>query len=142
MRRSPRRLAALALAIFCGAPPGLAAAQVMLGDRQDGARVRVAPGEVIAVRLTSNPATGFTWRMLGRTPGVQLVSQRYDPPPPARRSAPLVGRPGVQSFRLKVVAPGGRKVPLRFAYRRWWTKVGMARVWGATALVGGSARGG
>jgi predicted secreted protein len=70
--------------------------------------------------------------MLGGGQGLRLMSERYDAPPLARRPVLLVGRPGVQSFRVRVVAPPGRRLALRFAYRRWWTKVGLARVWTTT----------
>ena len=75
-------------------------ADIVLGDRQDGQRVRAPAGATLDVRLTSNPSTGFTWRLLGGGAAVRLLSQRYDAPPPARRPVVLVGRPGVQSFRV------------------------------------------
>jgi predicted secreted protein len=127
------RFAGLALSLAAAASVATAAsAQVVLGDRPDGARVRASSGAVLEVRLTSNPSTGYTWRMIGAPPGLRLVSERYDAPPPARRPILLVGRPGVQSFRVRVIAPPGRRSLLRFAYRRWWTKVALARVWTVT----------
>jgi len=133
MKRSQSRswmvvLAALAvmfLVAACGAgapkdevlPEG-PGAQVVLEAGDDGSRVALAVGQMLVVKLASNPATGYSWQV---AEGLGLVLAQvgeveYREAP--HEGTPLVGAGGTETLRFEAKSAGQTSLVLE--YRRPW----------------------
>jgi inhibitor of cysteine peptidase len=108
---------------------------LILEEPDNGSDIFLAQGEVLQVRLPSNPSTGYTWMIAGNAPSVLRPAgeAKFDPP-----AKPLPGAPGTQTFEFRVIGGGG--VFLDLVYRRPSEKdAPPARRWGvfvAAAAVG------
>jgi inhibitor of cysteine peptidase len=101
-------VAACAVALALAAP---ASAAVVATAAQNGKTVRLKRGEILAIVLDSNPSTGSSWKLVGRTgpvlsaPGQGLV---------APKAQGMVGVPGVAVFTFQATQPG--RTAVRLAY--------------------------
>ena len=92
-------VAACAVALALAAP---ASAAVVATAAQNGKTVRLKQGEILAIVLDSNPSTGSSWKLVGRTgpvlsaPGQGLVSPK---------AQGMVGVPGVAGRHRQPCAP-------------------------------------
>ncbi|WP_394823872.1 protease inhibitor I42 family protein [Pendulispora albinea] len=79
--------------------------------------VTAAAGEEFAVRVESNPTTGYVWKVHALPDGVELLSSEYEhevgPGHP--------GRPGTQIFRFRALEPGEHAIDLTLE-RPWEAK--------------------
>jgi inhibitor of cysteine peptidase len=108
--------ASLALAAWPAPQPSAAASDtITVGQAASGSSRSLHRGDLLVVRLSSNPSTGYGWKVRsGVRPVLALVSRAYVPP---RAGQPL-GTPGTAVLRFRAVAVG--KTVLRLAYVRSW----------------------
>ena len=103
-QKSPVRswllLAALLLLAFC---PGVAqTATKVVTDADKGGTVTIKMGDVLEVRLNSNPTTGYMWYLQKQSTALlRLTSQSQ-----TQATQPGVGRPIVQVFDFAPKARG------------------------------------
>jgi inhibitor of cysteine peptidase len=96
---------------------GVGGAALLLGGpptySDETTPITAAPGSDFAIRLGSNPTTGYRWEL--RTPPdggvVTLRDSRYDGP-----DAQLVGAGGHEVWTFHAVAPGTTTIGLRYAF--------------------------
>ena len=114
-------------------PPGPAIP--VLSDAQNGETFAVAPCQVLEVRLSSRPETGYAWQIVLGPPPVAVIRQGYGPAagPYVRNAA---GRPGRQVFDVRAPATPGRTVNLTLAYKPGDHRFALARVWRVRLRVG------
>lgn len=79
--------------------------------------VAVRVGDVLVVRLDSNPSTGYGWTWDERAAAGVLVK---DGEPTMSGAAPMPGSGGVQTWRFRAAAPG--EAQLQLDYLRPWEK--------------------
>ncbi len=114
-------------------PP--AAALLLLSDARNGATVDVAPGQVVEVRLSARPETGYAWQVVQGPPVVTIVRQGFGPAPgPYRRTA--FGHPGQQVFDIRAPATPGRTVSLTLAYKPDGRRMAFGRFWRVRLRIG------
>lgn len=113
-------VAGLGAALAWGGTSDLSAGTVdtiTVGPAANGSQRRLQRGDVLVVRLPSNPSTGYSWKVRSGTRLVLAVAGRtYVPPKDGQR----LGAPGTAILRLRAVAAG--KTVLRLAYARSWEK--------------------
>ena len=100
-----------------GAPDarGEAFDTIVVGPGANGTRRVLHRGDLLVVRLPSNPSTGYAWKVRSRTRPVLVLSGRtFMPPKPSQR----VGAPGTAVLRFRAAAKGA--TALRLAYVRPW----------------------
>jgi inhibitor of cysteine peptidase len=91
--------------------------RITVGPAANGSQRRLQRGDLLVVRLPSNPSTGYSWKVRSGTRRVLAVAGRtYVPPKDGQR----LGAPGTAILRLRAVAVG--KTVLRLAYARSWEK--------------------
>jgi inhibitor of cysteine peptidase len=99
---------------------------LLLEEPDNASTVFLTQGDVLQVRLPSNPTTGYAWSIASNAPSV-LQPQgdpKYEP-----ASKPTPGAAGTQTFGFRVV--GGGPVFLELVYRRPFEKdTPPARQWG------------
>ncbi len=98
---------------------------LLLEEPDDGSGIYLSQGDVIAVKLPSNPTTGYSWSIAANTPSVLQPAgdARYDPPP-----TPKPGASGFQTFEFRVASGG--PAALLLVYRRPFEKdAPPARTW-------------
>ena len=104
----------LLLVVFC-APSASAAAKVVT-DKDRGTTVQLKSGDVLEVRLNSNPTTGYEWSVNpNSTPLLKLTGQSQ-----TEATQPGVGRPIFQIFKFQATGRGTGVLLLRYA--RSWEK--------------------
>jgi inhibitor of cysteine peptidase len=108
-------LAALAIALFAGACAA-SPSEAVITEANDGQRVQLSSGQVLSVNLTANPSTGYSWEVSAIN--AEILQQMGDPE--FKSDSTLVGAPGKQLIRFKVVAKGEGKLEL--VYHRPWEK--------------------
>jgi inhibitor of cysteine peptidase len=112
----------VALALLAGMAPWVSAATgdtITVGLAASGSSRHLGRGDLLVVRLSSNPSTGYSWTVRsGIRPVLALVSRAYVPP---RAGQPL-GAPGTAVLRFRAVAAG--KTVLRLASVRSWESGG------------------
>jgi predicted secreted protein len=95
-------------------------------DRDAKFAIKAHPDSKIALRLTSNPSTGYTWFM--KSPELlnkdlikpnNLNSQKSVPFLRDQSTQVLLGSPGYQSFDFDLLKKKGNQV-LEFEYKRPW----------------------
>ena len=84
--------------------------------KDDGRKVEIRKGQVLAVDLEGNPTTGYTWEAQDLDTGI--IQQQGNPAYQSRSD--LIGSPGVQKFTFKAVGAG--KTTLKMIYHRPWEK--------------------
>ena len=83
-----------------------------------GSEVTLKTGQLLRVRLRSNPTTGYSWAQDVKIDPpllIQLGAPTYDAPTSGK-----MGAGGHEIFRFKSTKPG--KASLQFSYRRPWEK--------------------
>ena len=104
------------LGLFMFAAVPAAAATIELTEKDNGAVVKVQPGDQIKVTVPGNPTTGYTWKLAAISVDVLepgLESEYF-------RDSTLPGAGGRFTFRFTVRSQGYTKVIL--AYLRTWEK--------------------
>jgi predicted secreted protein len=102
----------LLLLVLC-APSAFAATKVVT-DADKGATVEIKMGDVLEVRLSSNPSTGYMWYLLKQSTALlKLTSQSQ-----TEATQPGVGRPIVQIFEFAPKAKGTGVLLLHYV-RSW-----------------------
>ena len=99
---------------------GCMAEEVLRGESDDGSTLSLSPGQVLLVRLPSNPTTGYRWKVVAIDEVVlkQVGEAEFTPYQTGR--IPLAGAGGTELFRFRAVGPG--KTTLRLEYVRPWEK--------------------
>jgi inhibitor of cysteine peptidase len=102
------------LFLACAALSALEAGKTVT-DKDNGTAVHLKTGEMLEVRLGSNPSTGFAWYIMkGSTTLLKLTSQSQAGPP----NNGMVGQPVVQIFNFKAVDKGSDDLMLHYV-RSW-----------------------
>lgn len=95
-------------------------AQLDLGRGHAGQAHRVAPGDVVVIRLPETPTSGYRWAVDAYDPQVlRLAGDDFHPPAPARP-----GAGGEREFRFAAEQVGSTAV--RLARRRAWESAAAA----------------
>ncbi len=90
------------------------AATKVITDADKGSTVQLKTGDVLEVRLNSNPTTGYEWYVHPKsTPLLKPAGQSQ-----TQATQPGVGRPIVQIFKFKAVAKGTGVLLLHYV-RSW-----------------------
>ena len=92
------------------------ASTMTVTDQDNGKTIDLAKGDTLMVELSSNPSTGYGWKVKGDPSPLKLASSDYKQPDQSGK----VGAPGVQQFRFDASAAGTSKLEL--VYRRPWEK--------------------
>lgn len=79
----------------------------------NGSRIFLTQGDRIAVRLPSNPSTGYSWAIAANAPSVLQSGGDATYEPPAK---PMPGAGGFQTFEFRVA--GGGATSLELVYRK------------------------
>lgn len=98
---------------------------LLLEEPDNGSEIFLAQGDVIAVKLPSNPSTGYSWSIASNAPAIlqSAGDPKFEPPEKAKP-----GAGGSQTFEFRVAAGGGAW--LQLVYRRPFEKdVAPARQW-------------
>jgi predicted secreted protein len=112
VRQISLALAMLIIVFFlfaCGKQSGLT---IQLAQADSGATVKLHPGDILEIVLSSNPTTGYTWEV---QPGSEAVL-RLRGEPEFRPDSNVLGSGGRMTFRFDAVAVG--EVPLALLYWR------------------------
>jgi inhibitor of cysteine peptidase len=109
--RFPVTLLFLALS----APSAFAATKVV-SDADRGATVEIKMGDVLEVRLNSNPSTGYMWYLHKQSTALLKLTSQSE----TEATQPGVGRPIVQIFEFQATGPGSGVLLLH--YVRSWEK--------------------
>ena len=108
-------MGAAVMALGTSAVVAASADTITVGMPASGSQRVLHAGDLLIVRLSSNPSTGYAWRVSsGIGPVLKLVGHSYIAP----RDGQRVGAPGTAVLRFRAVAVG-QKV-LRLSYTRPW----------------------
>ncbi|MGB0065212.1 MAG: protease inhibitor I42 family protein [Terracidiphilus sp.] len=108
------RLLLASLVLLAIGPAMARAATKVVTDSDKGATVAIKMGDVLDVRLNSNPTTGYAWYLQKQsTPLLKLTSQTQ-----TQSTEPGVGRPIVQVFEFAPKATGTGVLLLHYV-RSW-----------------------
>jgi len=91
-----------------------------LTENAAGKTLHLPQSGLIALKLDSNPSTGYGWAMSCSSPGVSKVGSSFTIP---RSDENRVGVPGVEILVLAVTKPGTYNV--RMNYKRSWEKISL-----------------
>ncbi len=96
------------------APPEMN--EIALGDQDNGRKIEVQQGQILAISLASNPTTGYSWQP------ADLDESILEPVGEAQFQAQsnLVGASGIETLRFK--AGGAGTTALKLVYHRPWEK--------------------
>ncbi len=108
------RLLAGLVGLFMLVTLPVGAATVDLSEKDNGAVLKLQPGDQIAVTLRGNPTTGYTWNLDAIS--VDILTPESEPK--YVRDADLPGAGGEYTFRFTAQTRGYTKVIL--AYLRTW----------------------
>ncbi len=110
-------LAGLFLLAIC--PAAARAATKVVTDADKGGNVTIKMGDVLEVRLSSNPTTGFMWYLKkDSTALLKLTGQTQTQPAQPGPTQPELGRPVVQVFEFAPKATGTGVLLLHYV-RSW-----------------------
>jgi inhibitor of cysteine peptidase len=110
-------LAGLLLLATCPVTAG--AATKVVTDADKGGTVALKMGDVLEVRLSSNPSTGFAWYLQKQSTALlKLTGQSQTQPTQPGPAQPEVGRPVVQIFDFAPKATGTGVLLLHYV-RSW-----------------------
>ena len=109
------------LAVFCPTQMAFAATKVVT-DADKGGDVQIKAGDMLEVRLSSNPSTGYMWYVHPKSTALlRLTGQTQTKPPEPGEGQPMVmGQPIVQVFTFQPRRKGDGILLLR--YVRSWEK--------------------
>ena len=98
---------------------GKQSAPLTVTGQNNGQTVTLKPGQVLVVRLESNPTTGYAWQLLAADPAVikQVGEAGFTPAPVATG---VVGAGGTAEWRFAAAGEGTTTIILN--YRRPWEK--------------------
>jgi inhibitor of cysteine peptidase len=98
---------------------GSTSSNVLLGADDNGSKITLTRGQIVAITLESNPTTGFGWQVIPSSDKVlvQLGEAEFKESP---RSRDMVGVGGVETLRFEAKNAG--QTTLELAYRRPWEK--------------------
>jgi inhibitor of cysteine peptidase len=111
----------------CGGTGDGAAESFVFIEADSGRAVEATVGDTIAIRLSENPSTGYSWSATS-SDGLQQLESRFATP---SVSPALVGAPGTRVFTYEVRAGGRQSVEAIYA-RSWET--GASRTAGRFSL--------
>ena len=100
------------------APEPVPAKPQALDELANGKTIGLCVGEVVRVRLHSNPTTGFSWEFRAPGNGVIALDKNAFIPPENKNN--MCGVPGAHELVIRAVKPGSAE--LRGVYRRPWEK--------------------
>ena len=89
-------------------------------DKAAGKTLRLPASGLIALKLDSNPSTGYGWQFACSSPAVSKVGSSFTIP---RSEEARVGVPGVEIMVLAVTKPGTYNI--RMDYKRSWEKMSL-----------------
>ncbi len=101
----------VAMALSCAVKPALT-----VTDEDNGTRVEIRSGEVLAVRLSAQLGTGFGWKVVAAGKNLEQKGE----PQQVAKEGHKPGSPDYQVFRFKAVEKGGSD--LRLQYAEGWNK--------------------
>ncbi len=104
-------LSAALLVFACTVKPA-----VTVTDADNGTKVEIKTGEVLAVRLEAQLGTGFGWKVISESAALVLKGDPEQVSPGDHKP----GGPDYQTFRFKAVEKG--EIDLRFQYAEGWKK--------------------
>ncbi len=86
----------------------------------DVGEVVVPVGELLAVRLESNPATGFNWELveIGNQHVLEFVESEYEAGEGAKQNPPLPGSGGVEKWGFRALKKGQSSIAMEYS-RPW-----------------------
>ena len=100
------------------APEPAPAKPQALNESANGKTIELRVGEVVRVRLHSNPTTGFGWEFRAPENGVIALDKNVFVPPENKNN--MCGVPGAHELVIRAVKSG--RAELRGVYRRPWEK--------------------
>ena len=95
--------------------PQSANASVTLSDKDNHGTVDLTTGELLIVKLPSNPSTGYAWTVNGDPAHLKLI-KHFDLR--STEGSGMVGAPQTSVFELKATSAGAATLTL--LYRRSW----------------------
>ncbi len=104
--------AALFLLVFC--PAVAQPATKVVTDADSGGTVTIKMGDVLEVRLSSNPSTGYAWYLTKQSTALLKLTGQSQ----TQATQPGVGRPIVQVFDFAPIATGTGVLLLHYV-RSW-----------------------
>lgn len=120
----------LCLALMCAA--AFSSAAYCADKKSDKMNMTVAAGEEVAIKLESNPSTGYSWIVnnLEELQKLILIADDYEetllvldePADETSAAEEIVGVPGKQIFTFKAADGAEGIEELRFSYLRVWEK--------------------
>ena len=87
---------------------------------QAGKTLRLPASGLMALKLDSNPSTGYGWQFSCSSPAVSKVGSSFTIP---RGDEERMGAPGVEILVLAVTKPGTYNI--RMDYKRSWEKMSL-----------------
>ncbi|MFZ0914739.1 MAG: protease inhibitor I42 family protein [Candidatus Korobacteraceae bacterium] len=92
-----------------------ASSVVVITDQDNGKDIDLPAGGTLAIRLNSNPSTGYSWAIKGDPSPLRLVKSSTKK---NGQNSHVAGAPITQEFRLRAVSAGMASLTLE--YRRPW----------------------
>lgn len=92
---------------------GCQAAQVEAGIAENGESIDLAPGQMLSIRLDSNPTTGYSWAVI-RVDQAILEQQGEAVFVQENGQSNLVGAGGTETYRFKALREGETVVELGY----------------------------
>ena len=89
-------------------------------DKAAGKTLRLPASGLMALKLDSNPSTGYGWQFACSSPAVSKVGSSFTIP---RGDEERMGAPGVEILVLAVTKPGTYNI--RMDYKRSWEKMSL-----------------
>ena len=89
-------------------------------DKAAGKTLRLPASGLMALKLDSNPSTGYGWQFSCSSPAVSKVGSSFTIP---RADEERMGAPGVEILVLAVTKPGTYNI--RMDYKRSWEKMSL-----------------
>lgn len=89
-------------------------------DKAAGKTLKLSKSGLVALKLDSNPSTGYGWELSCASPNVAKVGSSFTIP---RSAEERLGAPGVEIMVLAVTQPGTYNV--RMDYKRSWEKLSL-----------------
>lgn len=108
----------LGLLAGCASPDPAAVKPQALDESANGKTLELRVGEVVRIRLHSNPTTGFSWEFRAPENGVVALDKNAFIPPENKNN--MCGVPGAHELVIRAVKPGSAE--LQGVYRRPWEK--------------------
>lgn len=90
--------------------------EVTVGEKDNGRKISLRQGQVLVIRLTATPTSGYMWE----TAGIDSAVLRQMGEVELEAKSDKIGAPIEQSFRFEAAAPG--RTPVQLAHRRSWEK--------------------